>query len=201
MKFNAYVFDTEGEYYTEGTVTIKEQTVSRDDVKTYLSNTDKFPDMLTVYIPEINAESNYYDVPVACIPYKIQQQFQHHVTQRTCDIVMICKGNYNYCDYISVNEAIKRYLAEECGITRSAVVSSDIDFELNEAFADVVKNNRNAQSLVRDLVERTQNNCNVNVAIMRILATVQIMSDSEYINGFDNVLITTSRNKLAKVKV
>lgn len=120
------------------------------------------------------------------------------MTQRTCNIIMCCKGNDKYgyrCDPIY---SIKSYLAHECNCSKGSYTPGILENILFEALCDYINGVKNPSFVLWSLKEdgKFKNNLTDKIVTMFSLVQVREGKDLHCINGFTNELIKQSEKDL-----
>ena len=116
------------------------------------------------------------------------------MTQRTCNIIMCCKGNdrYSYkCDPIY---SIKKYLAHECECPVGLYTDGIIENILYKALCDYINGVKNPGFVLWSLREdgKFKNSLSEKIVTMFSLVQVREGDDLHYINGFTEELLAQS---------
>ena len=120
------------------------------------------------------------------------------MTQRTCNIIMCCKGNdrYSYrCDPIY---SIKHYLAHECNCPIGFYTPGILENILFEALYDYIDGVKKPSFVLWSIREdgKFKNNLTDKIIVMFSLVQVREGKDLHCINGFTDELIKQSEKDL-----
>lgn len=116
------------------------------------------------------------------------------MTQRTCNIIMCCKGN-DYYGYLADSiYSIKKYLPHECDCPISAYTSGILENILFNALIDYINGVKNPGFVLWSLREdgKFKNSLSEKIVTMFSLVQVREGDDLHYINGFTEELLAQS---------
>lgn len=116
------------------------------------------------------------------------------MTQRTCNIIMCCKGNdrYSYkCDPIY---SIKKYLSHECDCPTSAYTPGILENILFDALIDFINGVKNPGFVLWSLREDGKFKDSLSEKIVTMFSLVQVREGDDFhcINGFTEELLAQS---------
>lgn len=110
--------------------------------------------------------------------------------QRTLNIIYIIKGNtkyYSYCSITSKLEAIKQYMADECGGETDWFTEKDMFDIVYEAMVDYLEHCDSPRAFMyhlRDVMMR--DDATITERIIIALSLVRVRDEHGYVNGFDD---------------
>lgn len=115
------------------------------------------------------------------------------MTQRTCNIICICKEISNKYNSKSIRRNIAAYMANECGVNSvDDYTDTQIDSFIENAFLDFIDNSSNPSYYVKKTL------CDVHFdgsqlsqlnKIMMMFKLVRVKEDDKFVNGFTQSLI------------
>lgn len=118
------------------------------------------------------------------------------MTQRTCNIIMICKGNYKYYANDTV-DAIKRYMAHECAVDKSIYDYGNLfNSILIEAMLDYMNSMTQRPSVFMREFFHWFNEQPLTQNIIDSFALTQVRDNGGCINGFTEEMMEQSAREL-----
>lgn len=122
------------------------------------------------------------------------------MTQRTCNIIMACKGHCKYADDgKSLIDVVKIYLGKECDYPWENYTDRQITRALLEALYDFIDGAENAGYELRQLFyEYPAQEPSLAERICIMFQLTQVRGDHAYINGFTQELIDHSDKDLGE---
>lgn len=120
------------------------------------------------------------------------------MTQRTCNIIMCCKGNDKFGYLADSIYSIKKYLSHECDCPISAYTSGILENILFNALIDYINGVKNPGFVLWSLREdgKFKNSLSEKIVAMFSLVKVREGDDLHCINGFTEELIAQSSKDL-----
>lgn len=117
------------------------------------------------------------------------------MTQRTCNIIMCCKGNVKYSYRGAPIYSIKKYLSHECDCSFDAYTPELLETILFEALCDYINGVKNPAFVLWSIREdgKFKNNLTDKIIAMFSLVQVREGDDLHYINGFTEELLEQSK--------
>lgn len=120
------------------------------------------------------------------------------MTQRTCNIIMCCKGNDRYGYTGDPIYSIKKYLSHECDCSENVYTSGILENILFDALIDYINGVKNPGFVLWSLREDGKFKDTLSEKIISMFSMVQVREGSDYhcINGFTEELINQSKEDL-----
>ena len=118
------------------------------------------------------------------------------MTLRTCNIIMCCKGNYGFYAQ-SRKDAIKKYMAKECGCDTSVYTDEVLHRIIMDALKDYIDGVKKPSYVLWCIEEYGKMYDNLDDKILTMFDLTQVMDDNGYVNGFTEELIKHSEIDLA----
>lgn len=117
------------------------------------------------------------------------------MTQRTCNIIMCCKGNDKFGYLADPIISIKRYMAYECCCDMKVYTEQVLDSILFDALCDYINGVRNPGFVLWSIKEDGKRYSNLYEKIIAMFSLVQVREgdDLHYINGFTEELLEQSK--------
>lgn len=122
------------------------------------------------------------------------------LSQRTVNIVMLCKGCSNKYDTASLFRNIACYMGNECALEADAYHDKEIKEIIVIALKDVLNNVMYPSSFIDYFIKPSSSQDFLNNAISFLLTLRIKNDDGYYINGFSQELIDES-NKVLNIKL
>lgn len=119
------------------------------------------------------------------------------MTQRTCNIIMCCKGNTKYSFKKGPLYSIKRYMGKECDYPWEKYTPRMLDEMLYTALADYIDGVKKPSFVLYELKEYGKFANSIAEKICNMFSLVQVRDDTGYINGFTDELLEQSKIDLA----
>ena len=110
---------------------------------------------------------------------------------RTCNIIMCCKGNYGFYAQ-SRKDAIKKYMAKECGCDTSVYTDEVLHRIIMDALKDYIDGVKKPSYVLWCIEEYGKMYDNLDDKILAMFNFTQVMNDTGYVNGFTKELIKQS---------
>lgn len=120
------------------------------------------------------------------------------MTQRTCNIIMCCKGNDKYGYRADPIYSIKKYLSHGCDCSESVYTFDILENILFDALMDYINGVKNPGFVLWSIREdgKYKNTLLEKIIAMFTLVQVREGDDFHYINGFTEELINQSKEDL-----
>ena len=118
------------------------------------------------------------------------------MTLRTCNIIMCCKGNYGFYAQ-SRKDAIKKYMAKECGCDASAYTDEVLHRIIMDALKDYIDGVKKHSYVLWSIEEDGKWCDTLDDKIMSMFQHVQVRDDSGCVNSFTEELLKQSMIDLA----
>lgn len=109
--------------------------------------------------------------------------------QRTCNIIMCCKGNDKYGYKGDPIYSIKRYMGKECAYPWKNYTPRMLDEILYDALADYIDGVKKPSFVLWELKEYGKTASSTAEKICAMFALVQVRDDDGYVNGFTDELL------------
>lgn len=117
--------------------------------------------------------------------------------QRTCNIIMCCKGNDKYGYKADPIYSIKRYMGKECAYSWRNYTSGVLNEILYTALADYIDCVKKPSLVLWELRQCGKTAKNLTEQICSMFALVQVKDDDGYVNGFTAELLEQSKIDLS----
>lgn len=114
------------------------------------------------------------------------------MTQRTCNIIMCCKGNSKYSNKGDSIYSIKRYMGDECIYNWENYTDAMIQDILYTALMDYIDWVKKPSFVLWCLKNDGRLHENINEKICAMFANVKVRDDHGYVNGFTQEQISKS---------
>jgi hypothetical protein len=116
------------------------------------------------------------------------------MTQRTCNIIMCCKGNDKFGYLSDPMISIKRYMAHECCCDERFYTDQVLDNILFEALCDYINGAKNPGFVLWSIREDGKWYDDLYEKIIAMFSLVQVREGSDHhcINGFTEDLLAQS---------
>lgn len=118
------------------------------------------------------------------------------MTQRTCNIIMCCKGNYGFYAK-NMKDAVKKYIAKECDCNESVYTDRVLHVIIMTALKDYIDGVKKPSYVLWCIEEDGKMYDNLDDKIMSMFQLVQVRDDSGCVNGFTEELLKQSMIDLA----
>jgi hypothetical protein len=117
------------------------------------------------------------------------------MTQRTCNIIMCCKGNDKFGYLADPVTSIKRYMAYECYCDMKVYTKQVLDSILFEALCDYINGAKNPGFVLWSIREDGKRYSELYKKIIAMFSLVQVREgdDLHCINGFTEELLEQSK--------
>lgn len=115
--------------------------------------------------------------------------------QRTCNIIMCCKGNDKFGYLANPMISIKRYMAHECCCSESIYTDQVLDSIIFDALCDYINGAKNPGFVLWSIREDGKRYSELYKKIIAMFSLVQVREgdDLHCINGFTEELIEQSK--------
>lgn len=117
--------------------------------------------------------------------------------QRTCNIIMCCKGNDKYGYKADPIYSIKRYMGKECAYPWRDYTPGMVDEILHTALRDYIDGVKKPSFVLWQLQECGKWVQSEAEKICSMFALVQVKDDDGYVNGFTDELLEQSKIDLS----
>lgn len=117
--------------------------------------------------------------------------------QRTCNIIMCCKGNDKYGYKADPIYSIKRYMGKECAYPWKDYKPWMLDEILYTALADYIDGVKKPSYVLWELREYGKTASSIVEKICSMFACVQVRDENGCVNGFTEDLLRQSEIDLA----
>lgn len=114
------------------------------------------------------------------------------MTQRTCNIIMCCKGNTKYADKCDPIYSIKRYMGDERAFYWENYTDAMVQDILYTALMDYIDEVKKPSFVLWCLKNDGRFHDNINEKICAMFANVQVRDENGYVNGFTQEQISKS---------
>ena len=120
------------------------------------------------------------------------------MTQRTCNIIMCCKGNDKFGHLANPVNSIKKYMAHECCCNEKIYTGQALNNILFEVLCDYINGVKNPGHVLWSIREDGKWYNYLYEKIIAMFSIVQVREGSDYhcINGFTEELINQSKKDL-----
>lgn len=118
------------------------------------------------------------------------------MTQRTCNIIMCCKGNDKYAQKCDPIYSIKRYMGNECVYNWKNYTDKMVLDILFTALMDYIDGVKKPSFVLWSIREHGKWHDNIAEKICDMFAGVQVRDVNGYVNGFTQELIDQSEKDL-----
>lgn len=118
------------------------------------------------------------------------------MTQRTCNIIMCCKGNDKYAQKGDPIYSIKRYMGHECVYNWTNYTKEMILDILVTALMDYIDGVKKPSFVIWSIRDQGKWYDDVARKICAMFTNVQVRDDHGYVNGFTQELIDQSEKDL-----
>lgn len=120
------------------------------------------------------------------------------MTQRTCNIIMCCKGNDKFGYLANPMISIKRYMAHECCCSESIYTDQVLDSIIFDALCDYINGAKNPGFVLWSIREDGKRYSELYKKIIAMFSLVQVREGDDHhcINGFTEEQINQSKEDL-----
>lgn len=117
------------------------------------------------------------------------------MTQRTCNIIMCCKGSGKFGYLDDPITSIKRYMAHECCCSENIYTDQVLDSIIFDALCDYINGAKNPGFVLWSIREDGKRYSDLYKKIIAMFSLVRVREgdDLHYINGFTDELIEQSK--------
>lgn len=136
---------------------------------------------------------NVYSIIILRIYTEINRKDKlMNMTQRTCNIIMACKGRICKEEKDALTR-VKHYMAEECGCSLDAYTEDRINGIMLDAMCDYLDTCDRPSAFIKSLSDIAfREKYTRGEQIASAFELVQVKNDGQYINGFSETLCSNS---------
>ena len=113
--------------------------------------------------------------------------------QRTCNIIMCCKGHCKISECVFPLEAVVAYMSKECDCPKETYNERTVEWIMRDALFDYFKSVDNPSFELRQLLyEYPTINPSLSERIATMFQLTRVRDDKGYVNGFSDELLKQS---------